>query len=105
MFFSNITKNQNIRIRESLLWEYQSEVVDYESMKSVIIQRVIERGRIDDFYAIINLYGVNTIKREIKELPYLNDKDIAFVCAVFDMKRENLKCYIKKQSQKPHWNS
>ena len=105
MFFKDYKTKSNTQIRESLLWEYRKDDVDYGKMKSIIVQRVIERGRIDDFYAILNIYGLNEIKIIIKNLPYLNDKDIAFVCAVFDLRKEELKCYIKKQLQKQHWNS
>ena len=105
MFFKDYKANPNTKIRESLLWEYRVEDIDYDSMKDIITQRVIERGRVDDFYALLNIYGLEEIKRIIKNIVYLNDKDIAFVCAVFGLKRENLKCYIKKQLQKQHWNS
>ncbi len=105
MFFKDYKTKSNAQIRESLLWEYRKDDVDYGKMKSIIVQRVIERGRMNDFYAILNIYGVNEVKIIIKNLPYLNDKDIAFVCAVFDLRKENLKCYIKKQLQKQHWNS
>ncbi len=105
MFFKDYKTKSNAQIRESLLWEYRKDDVDYGKMKNIIVQRVIERGRMNDFYAILNIYGVNEVKIIIKNLPYLNDKDIAFVCAVFDLRKENLKCYIKKQLQKQHWNS
>lgn len=105
MFFKDFKTNFNSQIRESLLWEYLTDDIDYSSMKEIITQRVIERGRLDDFYAILNIYGVEEVKSIIKNLPYLNDKDIAFVCAVFDLKKENLRCYTRKQSQKQHWNS
>lgn len=105
MFFKDHKSHTNTKIRESLLWEYRKEDVDYGKMKSIIVQRVIERGRMDDFYAILNIYGENEIQKIIKNIPYLNDIDIAFVCAVFDLKKENLRCYTKKQLQKQHWNS
>ncbi len=105
MFFKDYKTNTNAQIRESLLWEYRADDIDYNSMKNIITQRVIERGRMDDFYALINIYGLNEVKRIIKNLPYLNDKDIAFVCAVFDLDKENLKCYTRKQLQTQHWNS
>ena len=105
MFFKDYKTNTNTKIRESLLWEFRNEDVDFWEMKTIVVQRVIERGRINDFYAILNLYGENEVKAIIKNISYLNNKDIAFVCAVFDLKKEDLKCYIKKQLQTQRWNS
>jgi len=105
MFFKDYKTKCNAQIRESLLWEYRKDDVDYGKMKSIIVQRVIERGRMNDFYAILNIYGLSEIKRIIKNITYLNDKDIAFVYAVFGLNKEDLKCYTRKQLQKQHWNS
>ena len=105
MFFKDYKANANAKIRESLLWEFQNKDVDFGEMKTTVVQRVIERGRMNDFYAILNLYGENEVKAIIKNISYLNNKDIAFVCAIFNLKREDLKCYIKKQLQTQHWNS
>ena len=80
-----------------MLWEYELENFDWEAMRTVVLQRVIERGRMDDFYAALNLYGLNGFKEGIKNIPYLNAKDIAFVCKVFGLKKRELKCYIQKQ--------
>ena len=30
---------------------------DWEKMRTLVVQRVIERGRKDDFFAILNRYG------------------------------------------------
>ena len=105
MFFKDYKSKSDAQIRDSLLWEFRENDVDYDKMKSIVVQRVIERGRMDDFYAILNKYGVDDTKKIIKNLSYLNDKDIAFVCAVFELNKEDLKCYTRKQLLKQHWNS
>jgi len=97
MFFSNYKKYQNTKIRSSLLWEYDIEKIDYESMKSVIIQRVVERGRISDFYAILNRYGLENVKNSVKNIKSLDKKDIAFLSCVFNINKKEFRCYSKKQ--------
>ena len=74
-------------------------------MRNEVVQRVLERGRMDDFYAILNLYGVEGVKAALREIPYMNDKDMNFACVAFDLRKEELKCYTKKQSMPLHWNS
>ena len=45
-------KNHNIKhISSHLLCEYNLVDFDYQAMRKVVVQRVIERGWPDDFYA------------------------------------------------------
>ncbi len=105
MFFDNYKSHQDARIRETLLWEYDVDQLNWEDMRTLVVQRVVERGRMDDFYAILNLYGLEGVKGAIKQISYLNPKDLSFVCSVFNLRRKNLKCYTKQQSTIQHWNS
>ena len=99
MFFDNYKLHKKAQVRPSLLWEYEVENFDWDAMRNIVLQRVIERGRLDDFYALINLYGLNGVKEGIKNIPYLHVKDRAFVCAVFGLKKHELKCYTQKRLQ------
>ena len=105
MFFDDYNLHKDAKIRDSLFWEYESDKLNWQEMKVVIVQRVIERGRMEDFYAIINLYGIEGVKETIKKIPYLNPKDMTFVSSVFEIKKEDLKCYSKKPLKNQHWNS
>lgn len=104
MFFDNYNLHKDAKIRNSLLWEYEIEKINWQQMREIIVQRVVERGRMNDFYAILNLYGLEGVKEAIKQIPYLNPKDLAFVSSVFEIKKEELKCYTKKQLKNQHWN-
>ena len=105
MYFSDYRKHKNERIRPSLLWEYDMEHFDYAKMRSVVVQRVIERGLPGDYYAMFSLYGVRGVREAVKELPNLSPKDMSFVCAIFNLKKEDLRCYTRKQLRQQHWGS
>ena len=105
MFFYDYRSHRDARVRKSLLWEYDTDRFDWMAMRRLVVQRVVERGRKDDFYAILNCYGLDGVKEAIKEISYMNRKDLSFVCSVFGLKKEELKCYIKKQSAEQHWDS
>ncbi len=105
MFFSDYPSHSNAQLRPSLIWEYDLVRFDWQAMRNVVVQRVIERGRKDDFYAILNRYGLDEVKEAIKQIPYLNPKDLSFVCSVFELKKEELKCCTTKPSAWQHWNS
>ncbi|TFF39696.1 DUF6922 domain-containing protein [Mucilaginibacter psychrotolerans] len=105
MYFDAYINHPEAIINPALLWEYDVAKIDYQSMRAVIVQRVIERGWPNDWYAMLNLYGIEGVKDTIKTLPYLNDKDMCFVSNQFNIPLSLLKCYEKKQSTRPHWNS
>jgi len=93
-------------ISKNLLWEYDLSKFDWDDMQVVVMQRVIERGRMDDFYAAIKIYGgIDNVRRIIKNIPILSPKDINFVCITFDLKKEELKCYTKAQLREQLLNS
>jgi hypothetical protein len=105
MFFGDFKKHKNATLRKSLLWEYDASRIDWQSMRSLVVQRVVERGRIDDFHAILNLYGLSGVKEAIRQIAYLNPKDRVFVCKIFNLKKEELKCYSYQQLKRQHWIS
>ena len=97
--------HKSAEVRPSLLWEYDLSNFDWQQMRNEVVQRVLERGRMDDFYAILNLYGEEGVKAALREIPYMNDKDMNLACIAFDLRKEDLRCYIRKQSMPLHWNS
>jgi hypothetical protein len=99
-------KGNRAEISKSLLWEYDLSSFDWNDMRTVVMQRVIERGWPTDFYAAIALYGgIENVREIIKEIPVLSPIDINFVCFAFDLKKEELKCYTRKQLRERRLNS
>lgn len=105
IYLSDYKKHPDAKINPALLWEYNLSDFDFQQMRNVVVQRVIERGWPDDWYAALNLYGEKGMKEAIKAIPYLNDKDMNFVSHVFKIPLSKMKCYEKKQLQQAHWNS
>lgn len=105
MYFDNYREHAGAKINPSLLWEYNLADFDYQNMRQVVVQRVVERGWPDDWYAALNIYGINGMKKTIKSLPYLSDKDMYFVSVIFGIPLSKMKCYERKQSHPAHWNS
>ena len=88
------------RINRALLWDFDYDNFDWQRLKATVIRRVIERGRKEDYFAAFDLYGGREGFREgIKEVSYLSDKDMNFVCIIFDLKKEELTCYKKKMAR------
>ena len=105
MFFDNYKDFPEATINPSLLWEYDITRIDYKNMQDIIVQRVIERGWPNDWYAMLNIYGVDEVKKAIKNISYLKDKDMNFVSHQFNIPLSAMKCSGKKQLALAHWNS
>jgi hypothetical protein len=105
IFLNEYEKHPDAKLDTSLLWEYDLSGFDYAQMRNIVVQRVVERGWPDDWYAILNLYGEDGVKKAIKEIPYLNDKDMNFVSVAFEIPLSELKCYKRKQLHQAHWES
>ncbi|KAA6351133.1 hypothetical protein EZS27_001559 [termite gut metagenome] len=107
MIFDNWEQHsKDAEISKTLLWEYDLSNFDWSNMRTVVMQRVIERGWIEDFYAAIKKYGgLNNVREIIKEIPSLSPIDIAFVCVVFELEKKELRCYTRKRLQEKLLNS
>lgn len=100
MFFNENIKYENAKIDKRLLWEFNvDDNFEWQNMKHLVVQRVVEQGKKEDFYALFNLYGgIEGVKNIIKEIEFLNKKDMNFVSIIFNIRKENLKCYTKMLS-------
>ncbi|MBC7652871.1 MAG: hypothetical protein H7098_00190 [Oligoflexus sp.] len=104
MLFLDYKKHDIKEVNPRLLWEYDLSDLDYQDMRNVVMQRVIERGWADDFYAILNLYVEHGVVEDIKQLSSLNRKDMNFVSVVFHIPLNELRRYEEKQSKILFWN-
>ena len=102
MFFDVIVKNNsnvNPQINKALLWEYDLSLFDWTAMRRTVVQRVIERGCEEDYLALFRLYGgVEGVRQIVRdEVPWLSPKDMSFAYRIFNLKKEELKCYTRTQ--------
>lgn len=79
-----------------LFWDVDRSKIDIEKNKKLIVERVLQRGSRSDLDALLNHYDKSEVREVIKQLPWLNEKDIAFVHVFFDIPLNELKCYTKK---------
>lgn len=95
-------KSEGLKLPRSLLWDVDLENIDlHGDIRKLLVERVLERGEKEDFYAVIRFYGgLENFREIIKEIHYLSDRNIAFACTVFDLQKEELRCYKRMQLRK-----
>jgi hypothetical protein len=79
---------------------------DIQKGRALVAERVAERGNLEDFYAMFSLYGGVKKVREIykNEVYSLNSRTLPFICVAFNIKKEEMKCYIRRRSKAVPWN-
>ena len=92
-----------LKLNPLLFWDCDFSKIDFENNHRFVIERVLERGSMADWFEIKRHYGMEKIKQAVLTSRYLNRKVLSFCCAVFDLKKENFRCYKLQQSNPGLW--
>lgn len=79
--------------------------LDPEKQKRIIIERVFNRGNMNDMKLINDYYGLETIKNEILKAGYLDKKTLNWASIFLNIPKTEFRCYKQTQSMQIHWNS
>jgi hypothetical protein len=87
-----------------LFWDWKYDAMDWQKASRSVIERVLERGTDEEYQELIRFYGeakiVNALRNEILFLPdYILDR----ITTYFKLRKEELKCYERKQLRRGHW--
>jgi len=99
-------KQASYSIPKRLLWDVDWNTFDMQKGRALVAERVVERGTLEDFYAMFSLYGGLKRVRDIykNEVHSLSPRALAFICVAFNLKKEEMRCYIRKRSKEIPWN-
>jgi hypothetical protein len=94
------------KIPRKLLWDVDWDNFDVQKGRALVAERVVERGELEDFYTMFTLYGgVKKVQDIYKnEVGSLSSRALAFICIAFNLKKEEMKCYIRRRSKAIPWN-
>ena len=85
-------------------WDMDYDRIDWQASYKSVVARIIERGGPEHWEELIRFYGrgivVEALKREIVFLP---DYAIENASSYFCIEKEEMLCYIRKQSKPGHW--
>ena len=84
-------------ISPSLFWDIDVSKLDWNRHRQLIVERVIQRGSLHAIEEVTAHYGKENIIEIIKQIPYLEKRDMAFVHIYFNIPLNELKCYTRKR--------
>ena len=101
---NTIRSSSKPNLHKRLFWDWRYEEINWQGSYSSVIARVVERGTDEEIEELIRFYGkakvINALKKDIKYLPdYVVDK----VTHYFNIQKEELACYERKQLRRGHW--
>jgi uncharacterized protein DUF6922 len=82
ILFKKIDKN-SFPFSQNLFWDTPVEKIDIQKHKNYIIERVLSRGLLQDFYFLLQLYTLEEIVSAVKKSKTLDKKTINFCSHYF----------------------
>jgi hypothetical protein len=84
-------------LNRRLFWEIDFDKLNVDEKKQYVIERVLERGSLSQFKALINYYGRNEVAKAVKFARSLDALNHNFCSIYFDIPKEEFRCYTWKQ--------
>ncbi len=100
----DIFQKENMQLNKTLFWDTNPDELDYEKHARFIIERVLTRGKLSDWFEALRYYGWERIKTESLQIRYLDDLTLSFCSVIFEIPKTQFRCYILKQSNPLPWN-
>ena len=89
---------------KNLFWDVDENDLDIQQRSRFIIERVLMRGRIQDWLTINRIYGLDKIKEEAIRIRYLDKVTLNFCSTYFHIPKSKFVCYNQPQSIQQLWD-
>ena len=81
-----------------IFWDVNFEKLDYDAKAAFVIERVFERGDVDDIRNCRRYYGDDKVREVLLNAKYLPLNTLYLASAVVDRPIEEFRCYTLRQS-------
>jgi hypothetical protein len=80
-----------------IFWDVDFEKIDYDAKASFVIERVFERGDVDDIRNCRRYYGDEKISEVLLNAKFLPEVTLYLASAVINRPIKDFRCYTLKQ--------
>lgn len=91
-------------LRPNLFWDVDVRTIDLQKHKTSVIERIVTRGRWQEFLEILQFYGKPTVKEVMLNARWLDKRTLAFCSAIFNTPSSEFRCYKLAQLNPEHWD-
>jgi hypothetical protein len=75
---------------ENLFWDANTKNIDLEKNVRYVVERVVTRGFLEDFYVLLQIYSKETIITALKKSRELDSKTANFCSLYFNIPKNEL---------------
>ncbi|MFN5317627.1 MAG: DUF6922 domain-containing protein [Bacteroidia bacterium] len=93
-----MTKPLKPNLNPRIFWDVRFDDLDYEKYANFIIERVFERGDVEDIRQTRRFYGDDRVKLALTQAKWLGESTLTLAQALFDNDKNAYRCYILRQS-------
>ncbi|MGN6213057.1 DUF6922 domain-containing protein [Parafilimonas sp.] len=86
-----------------IFWDVNFDALDYNKRARFVIERVFERGDVDDIRQCRRYYGDELIKEILTTAKWLRKETVYLACAILDNDLSDYKCYKAAQLNPQLW--
>lgn len=91
------TEKQKPIFHKRIFWDVDFEKLDYDIRARFVIERVFERGDVDDIRQCRRYYGDERIKEILLNTKFLPQHRLSLIAAIIDVPVNQLLCYKLRQ--------
>jgi hypothetical protein len=92
-----MTANTKPVFNKRIFWDVNFEALDYNLRANFVIERVFERGDVEDIRQCRRYYGDEKVTEALLKAKYLPEHRIHLASAVIDKPMSEFRCYILRQ--------
>jgi hypothetical protein len=92
-----MNQKQKPIFNKRIFWDVNFEQIDYDAKASFVIERVFERGDVEDIRNCRRYYGDEKVTDALLKAKFLPLHTIHFASAVIDKPITEFRCYILRQ--------
>jgi hypothetical protein len=92
-----------MNLSQVIFWDTDYAKIDWDNKARYVIERVLMYGTVTDWRTIQQRYGMHRIREEMLQSRDLDPKSLSFLSAIFNIPREQFRCYTQIQSSPGHW--
>jgi hypothetical protein len=85
-------------LNKRIFWDVDVEKMDFSAKANFVIERVFERGDVEDIRQCRRYYGDEKIANVLLNAKYLPEKKMYLASAIIDKPVNSFRCYILRQS-------
>ena len=80
-----------------IFWDVNFEKLDYDAKANFVIERVFERGDVEDIRNCRRYYGDEKVSSALLKTKFLHEHRIHLASAVIDKPLKEFRCYLLRQ--------